>query len=297
MLLQKIPGSNSIVALHKQLARTLLLAALLPAPLQQGQQTLVAAAQEFGPLEPGKSVMRELASGQEHVYQISLSQGQYLSLIVEERGIDVVLHLQGEEGKAALLIDSEYRSQGEEKVEIASETAGNYKLYVRASSISAPTGQYVIRVAEIRAATKNDFLLNEARQLEADYWGAIHDGKYENAKAFAERALTISEKVLGPEHHYVAKLLYRLGDYYDAKQDFVKSEALHERALAISEKALGQENVQTIEISRSLAFLYYEENELDKAQRLADRAVELSQRMLGPEHRFVAKCLFTQAQL
>src|SRR5262245_38954917 len=39
------------------------------------------------PLELGKPIERELAGGQSHAYQITLAAGQYLNVVVEQRGI------------------------------------------------------------------------------------------------------------------------------------------------------------------------------------------------------------------
>jgi hypothetical protein len=46
--------------------------------------------QEAIALELGKPVERELAGGQKHAYQITLAEGQYASVVVELRGIDIV---------------------------------------------------------------------------------------------------------------------------------------------------------------------------------------------------------------
>jgi len=113
-------------------------------------------------------VQRELVGGQEHRYQITLAEGQYANVIVELRGIDVVVQLQEIGGKVIASFDGEYRSQGEQRVEMVAEAAGSYRLSVIASSKGASAGQYEIRVTEIRTATKNDRLLHEARKLDAD---------------------------------------------------------------------------------------------------------------------------------
>src|SRR5262249_29229078 len=42
-------------------------------------------------LEPGKPIERELAGGQTHSYQFTLASGQYIHLIVDQRGIDVLV--------------------------------------------------------------------------------------------------------------------------------------------------------------------------------------------------------------
>ena len=51
------------------------------------------------PLEPGKPVERELAGGQSHSYRIAVTAGQYLSVVVDQRGINVIVTLFGPDGK------------------------------------------------------------------------------------------------------------------------------------------------------------------------------------------------------
>src|SRR6185295_13801972 len=127
-------------------------------------------------LEQGKPIERELAGGQQHSYQITLAEGQYASVVVEQRGIDVAVELQTTDGKIIASFNNEYRNQGEEKIEMVAE-ALSYRLIVKASLINAPTAQYRIRVGEIRAATKDDRSMHEARKLEADYRRALQAGK------------------------------------------------------------------------------------------------------------------------
>src|SRR6266850_4856062 len=88
--------------------------------------------QEVTTLEAGKPIDRELAGGEKHGYQITLAEGQYASLIVEQRGIDLITRLLGTDGKPIVDFDAEIRNQGEEPVELTAEATGNYRLTVEA---------------------------------------------------------------------------------------------------------------------------------------------------------------------
>src|SRR5437867_2320983 len=57
-------------------------------------------------LEPGKPIDRELGGGQSHFYQIALASGQYLHVVVDQRGIDVIVALFGPDGKLIFGVDS-----------------------------------------------------------------------------------------------------------------------------------------------------------------------------------------------
>ncbi|MEO8436168.1 MAG: CHAT domain-containing tetratricopeptide repeat protein [Pyrinomonadaceae bacterium] len=252
---------------------------------------------EVTTLEPGRAVERQMAGGEEHVYKISLTEGQYAKVVVEQRGIDVIVYLRGMDGKVVTFFNSDFRSQGEETVEMVAEASGSYWLSIERTSKSAPAGQYQIRIAEVRAATKIDSALHEARRLNEASSSATFAGNYDDVRRFTESALLLSEDVLGAEHPYVANLLHRLAWYYWQKQDHAKSITLDERALAISAKTLGPDHFQTLEISRQLAWTYVETNELAKAERLAERTVEVSQKTFGPEHPFVSHCLLVLARV
>ena len=52
-------------------------------------------------LESGKPVEREIAGGQSHTYQISLTSGQFVRVVVEQKGIDLTLALGAAQPEAA----------------------------------------------------------------------------------------------------------------------------------------------------------------------------------------------------
>jgi len=74
-----------------------------------------------------------LAGGQRHSYQVTLSAGQYLSVAVEQRGIDLFVSIIGPDDRQIAEVDSEARAQGQEIVMQVAEIAGRYKLDVQAT--------------------------------------------------------------------------------------------------------------------------------------------------------------------
>jgi hypothetical protein len=179
-----------------------------------GPNTIVQGEKDARPLEPGKPIERELAGGQSHDYQITLSAGQFMKVIVEQRGIDVVVGLLGPDAKQIMEFDSEIRSQGQETVWQVAEVAGSYRLNVKAKHKVAPAGGYEIRLVELRAATEKDLVLQEARKLHTESQRLSRAGKYDESRPAAERALELREKALGPGRPDVAASLNNLGDLY-----------------------------------------------------------------------------------
>src|SRR5215831_1119233 len=261
-----------------------------PNPIVQGEK-------DVRPLEPGKPIERELAGGQSHAYQITLSAGQFMKVIVEQRGIDVVVGLLGPDAKQIMEFDSEIRSQGQETVWQVAEVAGSYRLNVKAKHKGAPAGGYEIRVVELRAATEKDRVLQEALKLHTESQRLSRAGKYDESRPMAERALELREKALGPEHPDVAQSLNNLANLYSLKGDNAKAEPLFQRALAIFEKALGPKHPEVAQSLHNLAIIYSLKGDYAKAEPLHQRALAIREKALGPEHPEVARSLNLLARL
>src|SRR5262245_18909927 len=265
--------------------------ALSPRMLAQGSagpNPIVQGEKEARPLEPGKPIERELAGGQSHAYQITLSAGQFMKVIVEQRGIDVVVGLLGPDARQIMEFDSEIRSQGQETVWQVAEVAGSYRLNIKAQFKGAPAGGYEIRLVELRPATEKDRVLQEARNLHTESQRLSRAGKYDESRPAAERALELREKALGPESPDVAASLNNLANLYSDKGDYAKAEPLYQRALDIREKAIGSEHPNVAAFLNNLANLYRLKGDYAKAEPLYQRALDISEKALGPEHLDIA---------
>src|SRR5215471_19679678 len=83
---------------------------------------------DASPLEVGKPIERELSGGQAHYYRITVEAGQYLHLIVDQRGIDVAVALYGPEGKKLIEVDSPNGANGPEPLSVIADASGSYRL-------------------------------------------------------------------------------------------------------------------------------------------------------------------------
>jgi len=122
----------------------------------------------IGSLEPGKPIERELAGGQTHEYRIELPASQYFHVVVDQRGIDVVVALLGPDGKEILEVDAPNGAWGPESLAVVVDTAGTYRVAVRSLEKNVPAGKYEIRVAELRTATEQDRKLIQAQAAVAE---------------------------------------------------------------------------------------------------------------------------------
>lgn len=105
----------------------------------------------------GRPVAREIRGGEEHAYQVTLSSGQYVRVVVEQKGIDVELALLGADGKPLLQVDNNLSgTRGLEVVSLLAESSGVYLFKVRALEQGASLGRYELRLEDLRTATNAD---------------------------------------------------------------------------------------------------------------------------------------------
>ena len=106
-------------------------------------------------LERGKPVERQLSGDEVHSYRIDLLANQYAEVVVEQRGIDLVLWLYDPKGQKVAEADMS-KPTNQEWMLFAEELAGSYRLEVRPSSTKAPAGSYEIKFKDVRAATEKE---------------------------------------------------------------------------------------------------------------------------------------------
>src|SRR6266542_3250387 len=160
-------GGRGATARHTvQIINLILWAGLSVSPcLWPGAEPAQASASERGAelrvqesisLEPGKPIDRELSGGQSHFYNLTMTSGQYLHMVVGQRGIDVAVALSTPDGKKISESDSQHLIEGSETVSVIAEAPGAYLIEVRSPEKTAKAGRYEIKVEELRAATAED---------------------------------------------------------------------------------------------------------------------------------------------
>ena len=102
-------------------------------------------------------IAREMRGGEEHAYQVTLNAGQHARVVLEQKGIDVVLALVGADGKPLLEVDNNLSgTRGVEVISLVAEATGAYVLKVRSLEKDASIGRYEIRIKDLRTATDAD---------------------------------------------------------------------------------------------------------------------------------------------
>jgi len=87
-----------------------------------------------------------MSGGQSHSYKIAVISGQYLHVVVTQRGIDVAMALFTPDGKKIIEVNSDSLIEGSETVSVIAEAPGAYLIEVRSIEKTAKAGRYEIKV-------------------------------------------------------------------------------------------------------------------------------------------------------
>ncbi|MBO0856945.1 MAG: CHAT domain-containing protein [Chloracidobacterium sp.] len=245
-----------------------------PAQASASERGTAQYAQESIPLEPGKPIDRELSGGQSHSYKITLISGQYLHIVVEQRGIDVVVALFTPDGKKISEANSQHFSEGSETVSAIAEASGAYLIQARSAEKTAKTGRYEIKVEELRAATAEDkyrvageSVFREAEQLK--------DGTLEEKRKSIEKyqeALELYRRA--GDRKGEAEILNNIGAVYWSLGEMQKALEKFNEALPLRREA-GDRRGEAVTL-HYMGAVYRSIGEMQKALEKYDEALSLS---------------------
>jgi CHAT domain-containing protein/Tfp pilus assembly protein PilF len=229
-------------------------------------------------LNSGEVVGREIAGNDKHLFRLPLKQGQYARVMVEQRGVDLVVKLNGPDGRKLVEMDSPNSRWGPEVVSLVAKTDGEYQVELRPNDSWAPAGSYELRLDGPREPSPADLERVAAESAFLEGQSLRAQGTAESRPAAIERYEKARElwKALGDGHgetyalHNTGKVFAAMGDLPQARRHF-------EEALSIRREAgdlLGQAMVlndwgaaQRDVASPSTALEFY--NESLKLRRVA----------------------------
>ncbi len=114
------------------------------------------------------------------------------------------------------------------------------------------------------------------------------EGKYEDARANAEKCLAIWEPALGEDDYAIAGALTDLGNTFFSEGRYPEAITRYERSLAIQEKALGPTSPSLGPNLNNLGEVYNKLGDYDRATQSLSRARSVWEGALGPDHPKVA---------
>lgn len=100
-----------------------------------------------------------------HLYQVTLAANQYAHVVVEQKGIDVVISMRDPSGSVLFSRDSPNGKVGPEQISVKAQSAGTYQVGV-CTGQTEPAGTYEITLDGPRAPTATDEKRLEAEALQ-----------------------------------------------------------------------------------------------------------------------------------
>src|SRR5262245_20506783 len=246
-----------------------------PAQAPASERGAAPGAQESISLEPGKPVERELSGGQSHSYKITTISGQYLQVVVAQRGIDVVVELFAPDGKKISEADSEHLIEGSETVSAITEAPGAYLIEARSPENTAKAGRYEIKVEELRVATAEDKYraAGEVAFREAE---RLHNGTLEAKRKSIEKyheALELYRRAT--DRNGEAQTLNNIGEVYQSLGEAQKALEKYNEALSLS-RAIGARGVEAVTLN-NIGAVYWTLGETQKALEKHNEALPVFQ--------------------
>ena len=185
-------------------------------------------------LRQGISIKRELKSGDSHPYTVELAAGQYIHLVVQQQGIDVLVTVFGPGDEKLVEVDSPNGRYGPEPVSLISEKPGEYRLEITPLIQGAP-GRYEITLEELRRVEEKDRDRIETERILA-----------EAARLQSERTPESLEKSR-ERYHQVLLLLRTKGRRWADAQTLSAIEADTLHAIGLILRLSGESSQQAIE--------------------------------------------------
>ncbi|HKR59133.1 MAG TPA: tetratricopeptide repeat protein, partial [Pyrinomonadaceae bacterium] len=228
-------------------------------------------------LETGKLMTRPIAGGQVHSYKFDASAGDFLSVVVEQHAVDVVVRLLAPNGKSIAQVDSPNGAYGPEPLLAIIDATGSYRLEVKTFPGGTTSGSYEIGLRELRKATQAD------KDRVPIVWAAQHaldrgvQLANQGPKSAAE-ALVAYEEALGlwrqlNEPYWQGLSLANMAQIYGFLGALEKALEYYNQALSLQKAAT--DNRGAAATLDALGEIYFQQGEKPKALDYFNQALTL----------------------
>ena len=258
-------------------------------------------------LNTPETTTRTIKGDEKHVFNVTLSPGQYLRIVVEQKGTDLSLAIVGPDKILIVSRDSLNGRFGPENVSTKATQSGTHYVEVCAGATAAP-GSYELKVEPLREATPDDEKRSKAELLLAlaaneksravsldylkralDIWRELRDAHeegyallnigeiYRNWPNFAEAKTHFVSAVdrlkMSRDLSGQASALNQLGAAYRDMDDGTKAPPLYLEAIDLR-TTLG-DRLGLAQLFNNLGLVYSNIGEPQKAVEYLDQAVRI----------------------
>jgi CHAT domain-containing protein/Flp pilus assembly protein TadD len=240
---------------------------------QQPEQS--AAASNVTTLDSAAAVERELGGNAPHTYTLTLTAGQFMDVVVNQQGVDVVVTLHGPDNKPLAEMDGPSATHAPERLSHIATTTGVHTVVVHSYNEFAPRGRYRITLEGPRAPEPTDRIRVEAqsRLIEGQQlWSKMTADSARLALPKLEESISLW-RTLG-DRSSEADALWYVGDAYR-----LMNETRHELATQLEQLGIrrGLSNVRMEAITlNNIAASYRQIGDYQKAMEYQSQALALA---------------------
>lgn len=218
-----------------------------------------------------QSFEQRLLGGISHLYPLPMKEGDFLELIVDQKGVDVEVEVFDPLGEPLFTVDSPNGDQGPERVLLVARESARYRAQVSTFDPSGKGG-YRIWIATQRRATPED--LKEAKAEELFFQAKATKEPFNSRESKLQEAARLWEQTGNDGRQ--ADALWRLGALYAQREQHRKSLEVWHRAKFLYHEArrLGDEGVVANDIGTS----YFKLSRLDLAEESYGEALTFGKR-------------------
>ena len=226
-------------------------------------------------LEPGQTVVREIAGAESHVYPIKLSAGQFMRVVAVQRGIDIVLELADPGGKEVWKADFSRNFGGQESLSFEAVVPGEYRLMLRPSSKTAPKGIFDLRLELKTSATADDKKRINAERLLMEGLESTRQSNHQTGIEKALQVLPLWREL--SDQYWEADTLSLLGSAHNSTRKFDQAAEYYNQCLLLRRQIkdrAGESNTLS-----DLGVVSSGQNKHDQSLAYATQALEIKREL------------------
>jgi CHAT domain-containing protein len=238
-------------------------------------------------------VQRTLAPGETHRYEVALASGEFASVVVEQRGIDVGIQARDEGGQVIAIVSDEPGTKGDERVDLVTKASAVITVVVAPVPGVVGPGDYAIRIEGRHPATDGDWASQEVRALRTKALAARGAGRERDARGFYQQALTLTANLPSRDDRLIAILNFELAGSALELRDETSAAAAYQRAIDLFNRTVGADHPYSAMARSRLALLYEQAGQGPKAEALLLQALGVLEKTLGTRHLWYVQSLTT----
>jgi tetratricopeptide (TPR) repeat protein len=240
------------------------------------------------PLDPGRTVHREIRGGDGHVYEVSLLPGQYAQIRLDIKGpVDLVARLINSAGQPMRGVFPTGRTYAPTMGYFIADAPGIYRILVTPIQPPLDVSTYDITLEEVRPATDKDRALIAA----VDGWSAASSEAGQalvrqdapGAVAAHKKMLDLTEKI--DKRDAIYSLTFVLSNNIAQRLVSFQQAALAESLLldtvAFFDRVLGPDDFITVEMVAVVYDFYLAQGRVEDRRPLMDRLIAMTRRDLS----------------